>query len=233
MEKIQITEGSYWRRKNGDVAGPVVRVKGYGDRPFRIGSEWYSEDGVYYYGGSVDDRLNLITEVLVTDKPQPTYAERHAAWVKETGIKVGDTVRITRGFEDGECGDICWQGDMSKIICKVGVVKYLFESGIRVSIVGEMDFSWPYFCLELVKPTLRPCTMEEAELHLLGAKVRHKSKQIIQIIDLVAPEPYLMGCRTPQSYFDNYTFLDGSPCGIKEYNSNKTNQTNELESKEI
>ena len=189
-------------QKHGEVIlawanGAEVEVKGF------TSGKWISGFGTPTWNMDCTYRV----------KPQPTYQERHDQWVKETGIKVGDTVRIVRGFTTGECGDIHWCDDMSKMVGKVGVVDYLFEYGIRVA-VKMMDFSFPYFCLEVKEPTYRPYTFEEAREHLWGAKIVRKSDGFLAIADRV--DKTGTGSYSPERYFNEYTYLDGSPCGTQE-----------------
>lgn len=169
--------------------------------------DWYSEKGEYYCGGNVDKDRCLLSEVLVADKPAPTYQERHAQWVKEAGIKVGDSVRILRGFESCEDGFECSMGSIPREnIGKTGYVKHLGGSSILVNQYGT-TWEWPYFCLEVIKPTYRPYTMAEAEELLLGAKVRRKDSGRACLCNLDG---------APERYFNEYTYLDGSPCGMQE-----------------
>ena len=188
-------------QKHGEVIlawanGAEVEVKGH------ISGKWR---GI--------DRPAFDTQYEHRVKPAPTYQERHAQWIKETGIKVGDRVKIVRGFTTGECGDIHWCDDMSKMVGKVGVVDYLFEHSIRVA-VKMMDFSFPYFCLEVKEPTYRPYTFEEAREHLWGEKIVRKPDGFLALADRVNKTG--TGSYSPEYYFNNYTYLDGSPCGMQE-----------------
>ena len=188
-------------QKHGEVIlawanGAEVEVKGF------TSGEWR---GI--------DRPAFDTQCEYRVKPAPTYQERQAQWVKETGIKVGDQVKIVRGFTTVECGGIHWCDDMSKMVGKVGVVDYLFEYGIRVA-VKMMDFSFPYFCLEVKEPTYRPYTFEEAREHLWGEKIVRKSDGFLAIADRV--DKTGTGSYSPEWYFSDYAYLDGSPCGMQE-----------------
>ena len=182
-------------QKHGEVIlawanGAEVEVKGF------TSGEW---------GGI--DRPAFNTQCEYRVKPQPTYQERHAQWIKETGIKVGDTVRIVRGFKNREDGFKCSMGDIPREnIGKTGYVEHLERLSILVNQHGT-TWEWPYFCLEVIKPTYRPYTMAEAEQHLLGAKVRRKENGRACLCNLDG---------APEYYFNNYTYLDGSPCGTQE-----------------
>ena len=179
-------------QKHGEVIlawanGAEVEVKGF------TSGEW---------GGI--DRPAFDTQYEHRVKPQPTYQERHAQWIKETGIKVGDQVKIVRGFTTGECGDIHWCDDMRSSVWKNQRVEGFLDYSIQLSDC----FLWPYFCLKPVKePTCRPYTMAEAEERLLGAKVRRKENGRACLCNLDG---------APEYYFNNYTYLDGSPCGTQE-----------------
>lgn len=188
-------------QKHGEVIlawanGAEVEVKGH------ISGKWR---GI--------DRPAFDTQYEHRVKPAPTYQERHAEWVKETGIKAGDRVKIVRGFTTGECGGIHWCDDMSEMVGKVGVVDYLFEYGIRVA-VKMMDFSFPYFCLEVKEPTYRPYTFEEAREHLWGEKIVRKPDGFLALADRV--DKTGTGSYSPERYFNEYTYPDGSPCGMQE-----------------
>ena len=182
-------------QKHGEVIlawanGAEVEVKGF------TSGEWR---GI--------DRPAFDTQCEYRVKPQPTYQERHAQWVKETGIKVGDQVKIVRGFENEEAHGIGFLSEMSEHIGKVGTVSGIYSNDVSVAINKSNAWSWPYFCLEVIKPTYRPYTMAEAEQHLLGAKVRRKDNGRACLCNLDS---------SLHNYFDNYTYLDGSPCGMQE-----------------
>ena len=186
-------------QKHGEVIlawanGAGVEVKGH------ISGKWR---GI--------DRPAFDTQYEHRVKPAPTYQERHAQWIKKTGIKVGDQVKIVRGFTTGECGDIHWCDDMRSSVWKNQRVESFLDYSIQLSDC----FLWPYFCLEPVKePTYRPYTFEEAREHLWGEKIVRKSDGFLAIADRV--DKTGTGSYSPQRYFDDYTYLDGSPCGMQD-----------------
>ena len=192
-------------QKHGEVIlawanGAEVEVKGH------ISGKWR---GI--------DRPAFDTQYEHRVKPAPTYQERQAQWVKETGIKVGDTVWIVRGFENEEGGcDVSMnrEGEMDNLVGTIGVVADIYSYKINVK-SGARVWSWPYFCLEPVKePTYRPYTFEEAREHLWGEKIVRKSDGFLAIADRV--DKTGTGSYSPEWYFSDYAYLDGSPCGMQE-----------------
>jgi hypothetical protein len=64
------------------------------------------------------------------------------------------------------------------------------------------------------EPTFRPYTLEEAGVWLLGAQVKGKTDEefYYRIVDKI--DNY--GQFSPEKWFEKYTFLDGTPCGMPE-----------------
>lgn len=90
---------------------------------------------------------------------EPPYEERQAEWIKENDIKVGDKVKILRGFEPYERGvGTRMDSDhyMDNLIGTISEVSNIEPNRISVwSNEHGQAWSWPYFVLEKVedKPT--------------------------------------------------------------------------------
>lgn len=93
----------------------------------------------------------------IVRKIEPPYLERQAAWVKEHGLKIGDTVKALRMFGEQEDGFKHYANQAMKRF--VGV-KYKV-TGITESAILIDDWNWPYFVLEKVVPVTRPMTRDE------------------------------------------------------------------------
>jgi len=85
------------------------------------------------------------------------YEEEQAEWVKKYDVKVGDKVKILRGWSSGEKN---FKIDMSQArtsIGMIGVIEDIFPDVICV-VLGLSDmFFYPYFVLELKKGKKREC----------------------------------------------------------------------------
>ena len=162
------------------------------------------------------DRPAFDTQYEHRVKPAPTYQERHDQWVKETGIKAGDKVKIVRGFENRDADynfSMNREGEMDNLVGTIGVVADIYSYKINVKSGGRV-WEWPYLCLEVIKPTYRPYTFEEAREHLWGEKIVRKPDGFLALADRVNKTG--TGSYSPEYYFNNYTYLDGSPCGMQE-----------------
>jgi transcription antitermination factor NusG len=106
----------------------------------------------------VDGNVNLsdngLSQKLHLSEIRPlsgTYAERQAKWVEFHGLKVGDKVKVVRGYKKNEGGfgyppekdDIEWVG-------KEFTVYGLSDDSIDVESSSRGN-SFPYFCLEPVR----------------------------------------------------------------------------------
>lgn len=87
-----------------------------------------------------------------------TYAELQA----ESGLKVGDWVKVTRRFNDGENGyALSWFGSLEKYIGHVGMIQIMegVENGRGGCVhIDGIPYVLPYFVLE---KTEKPETKEE------------------------------------------------------------------------
>ena len=79
------------------------------------------------------------------------YEKLQELWVAETGLKVGDKVKILRKFEDGESGSTPdWNPEMSATIGEVGEVIQISNNSIGVKF-GEDSWVYPFTVLEKIK----------------------------------------------------------------------------------
>ena len=80
-----------------------------------------------------------------------TYLQGH----NKSGLKVGDTVRVTRKAKDYERGWLCgWLKEMDSWVQKVGKIASADRVlGFRVEVPGSSHtWMFPYFVLEKVTP---------------------------------------------------------------------------------
>ena len=79
------------------------------------------------------------------------YEKLQKLWVEETGLKIGDKVKVLRKFENHELGLLIpWNPEMSATIGEVGKVNYIYANCIGVN-VGEDYWSYPFMVLEKVE----------------------------------------------------------------------------------
>lgn len=152
--------------------------------------------------------------------PEPTYKERQTEWLKETGLKVGDKVKIVRKANDHENGwGTVWATLMNKYVGKTGVIDDVdFECGIHV-IVTSLGWWYPYFVLEPVKETYRSFNNDELN-DLVGEVLTNKQSGRRK---LVTGKPTASeGVNLDGSYITAKDLLASfyrngdEPCGVKE-----------------
>ena len=79
------------------------------------------------------------------------YDKLQKTWVEETGLKVGDKVKILRKFEDGELGSFPnWNPRMSETIGETGEVFRIDTDSIRVNFSANHWF-YPFIVLEKIE----------------------------------------------------------------------------------
>ena len=79
------------------------------------------------------------------------YEKLQKVWLEETGVKVGDKVKVLREFEDYEVKtSINWNPKMSKTIGEIGEVFRITSYSIRVNFSGE-HWLYPFTVLEKVE----------------------------------------------------------------------------------
>ena len=79
------------------------------------------------------------------------YDKLQKVWVEETGLKVGDKVKVLRRFEDCELGSIPnWDPQMPVTIGEVGEVFGINTDSIRVKFSSN-HWVYPFTVLEKVE----------------------------------------------------------------------------------
>ena len=79
------------------------------------------------------------------------YEKLQELWVEETGLKVGDKVKVLKKFEDKELKSFTdWSPEMSETIGEVGEVVGIYIHSIRVDF-GDDDWVYPFTVLEKVE----------------------------------------------------------------------------------
>lgn len=158
-----------------------------------------------------NSQKKLVTDLGVDlDKSlQELYLEGQA----NCGLKIGDSVRVTRIAEDKENGwTTCWCKEMSSSVGKSFKIEIIDESTKTDGFRLDNDFWYPYFILEKVVDEYIHFTFED---DLLGKQVIAKDKSCKGIITYQGQNDMLVGefTKTYKYLFDEYTFLDGTPCG--------------------
>lgn len=159
--------------------------------------QWYKEGGEVEILNNFDERVATITPEWAWDGyyyfpvPKPSYEERQAKWVEENGAKVGDKVKCLpfEDFQDGFQQNVSYAKLLFNEVAKIYSIE---QHGI--SVVNE-DNIWlfPYFALELVKPSYKP--YEKADPAWLVKtdeilKIKNYNKfQRIQRLDIGDYEP--------------------------------------------
>lgn len=82
----------------------------------------------------------------VAEAKEKSYAERQAEWVKATGVKVGDKVRVIRVIKGHEQNwNDTWGDYNNNTVGSIFEISKIDEAGIR----DKNNKYWhPYFCLE-------------------------------------------------------------------------------------
>lgn len=149
--------------------------------------------------------------------PAP-YEYLQAKWVEENGLKVGDKVRTTRAWEEGEGGF-----GYSTTVAK-GEVAYKVVNIRKDYIMGAIQahlFYLPYFAIEKVKePEYRPfASAEEFAPHRYRCWITRREGTYQRML---VTEYNSSGIRVGKSYISykelvkDYIFVDtGKPAGVK------------------
>lgn len=152
--------------------------------------------------------------------PAPNYAVRQANWVQKHNIKVGDLVKVTRGFKMGEGGSYLGAGtDTSEAKRKLVGTTVKVSNIRRYSIGVACGYFVPYTVLEKVEDKYRPFTDEELNT-LVGKTVRHNASGSYAMVtgrgqfreDWVSVGGDMLDASELLKHFT----IDGHPCGAKE-----------------
>ena len=170
-------------------------------------------------------------------KKEPCYEDQVKQWIEENNIKVGDYVKVTRKAESREGGcDYLWNYRMDNSVGKILKVEEIKTPNGVITL--EDSCCYPYFVLEkakLPKPRYVPfeskeefieafhyhdnANYSETEDILMNYGMWIKSKDggyFIQVTIIRAYGIYTNYSYCPVSWenlLDEYTFLDGAPCG--------------------
>ena len=79
------------------------------------------------------------------------YEKLQKVWVEETGLKIGDKVKVLRKFEDYEFGSSpYWKSEMYQTIGEIGEVIEINTDSIKVNF-GDDRWLFPFRALEKVE----------------------------------------------------------------------------------
>lgn len=146
--------------------------------------QWYRDGGeveVQYHED--EDRLKADDElpywnwerVHYFPVPKPSYSERQAKWVEENNVKVGQKVKCLP-FTDYEDGFYSCVASANEFFYKIVKVRGIDKNSILVDYDG-ISWYFPYFALELIKPTYKPYEKADpAWLVKTDEVVKHKDR---------------------------------------------------------
>lgn len=179
---------------------------------------------------------------IIVKKEEP-YEERAKKWIKENGLKKGDYVKVIRKAKDYEDGwDGRWTKERDDFIGKVIPVSDIGEStGVILSYCccDWAGYDFPYFVLEKVEPEPEYVPFESPQEFI--SAYSKASKEVMPDTESILSNSS-MWLKWRDTYvgityisrhgvnygaefldwdelLDEYTFLNGSPCGkeIKEW----------------
>lgn len=152
------------------------------------------------------------------EKVVKTYVEKQAEWIVQNDIKVGDMIKVIGESSRETYG--CHVVELNDFAGKTLEVVFLKDQGIGLNCLGHENWIFPYFMLEKVVP--RPFTMEEfKEFRDCWFTPKNCSTNSIKILRC---EKALLSriCNgrvetfTYLEFLEDFTFEDGSPCGVIE-----------------
>ena len=181
---------------------------------------------------------------IIVKKEEP-YSKRAKKWIEQNDLKEGDYVKVTRKVNDHEDE---WQGlwldymdeSVGKTLKVKGIYTYVYTIGL------ENGFYYPYFVLEKTEP-LKPeyvpfKSIEEFverytevkegtefgtfEDNLLQCGMWIKSKDDDDLSQITVIKEYGICIDTMstivlwENLLDDFEFIDGTPCGKLEEESN-------------
>jgi len=151
--------------------------------------------------------------------PAP-YELQQEKWVEKVGLKVGDKVKLTRGWCKGEGG----YDDFYRIFHEKGKIYTVTEIKPKhIKVAGEGYIALPYFALEKVEEaptTYRPFANAEEFKHYREGWWQFRTSGVVFKVDTYQEDGvYVPGeeKRVPFDVFlDKYTNADtGEPAGVK------------------
>ena len=168
---------------------------------------FYSEDGreyLYFYPALPEEK---------------NYVNLQAEWVEKNNIAVGRKVRVTRKPTAAECSasDVWWGPSYDYMIGNIYPILTISSLWLGLDVSSETHIGVPYTILEVV-PVIRTYTDNELN-NLVGTVVMSKGWKIKRMItgklasiDRISVDGQEMSATT---LLENYTHLDGSPCGVE------------------
>lgn len=91
---LQLREGGWYRRRDGEVVGPVRRYKPNGTYPFWVNGIGYTETG-NYWENQIDHRYDLIEEVPA---PEPEVKRAELPMFDYDTHRKGDYINMLRDY---------------------------------------------------------------------------------------------------------------------------------------
>lgn len=143
-------------------------------------------------------------------KPKLSREEITANWVKENDLKIGDKVKVLKGFEDG-LGIV--KGNSDDCIGKEFIVHVICTLGIRLD-SNVSGWMFPVECLEKVKEEYIPFTLEDKDL-FIGKVIKNKEFNEFFIVTYANKEKagFDGSYYEYEELLDDYEFEDGTPFG--------------------
>lgn len=144
-----------------------------------------------------------------------TFSKSYLELHNESGLKVGDKVKVVRKATNREQGwDNSWTTDMDVCVGNYYEINYDGEhTGFALNCIG--NFNFPYFVLEKVEEKYVPYTLEDAE-KLIGKSIKSKDGSVFCSIVYISENEVYRGDRFRINFLEllnNWTELDGSPLG--------------------
>lgn len=163
---------------------------------------------------------------------------------KDSGLQVGDTVQVLRTAKNEEAGwPLCWiSNEMDQTVYKTyriiaitekGIrlnthrITAVSETGIRVPLNNHQGFFYPSFVLKKIGYEYVPFDFENGKKQLKEIICCNKDYSIItRCFEQTGSVYFECGFKiqTADDLLQNYTFIDGTPCGMKLIKDNKKEQ---------
>lgn len=161
-------------------------------------------------------RIENVTGLKYTYEVEqkPSYAQEQAQWVKDNNVRIGDKVKVLRGWEEGEQGFDVGVNDAIATIGRTDTINGFSSIGGSIGLVLSSYYRYPYFVLELIKePVYVPYT--KVDLKWIDKIVKTKDGNGVYIITGVDQYYIEIGNKTytPQRLFHAFVWEDGSVCG--------------------
>ena len=147
-------------------------------------------------------------------KPTPTREEITAQWVKDNNLKVGDKVKVIKGFEEGFGG--LRKGSSDDYVGRIGTVYQIRDYFINILATDLGWWAFPVECLEKVKDEYVPFTFEDNELFRDKWVKRKDKEHIFRPVFIAEHNVFFEGFfLTYQEAFEKLEFIDKTLFGKK------------------